>query len=123
MKNILLDTNIYGLALERKDVAHSFVVLAEDKQKPERKYFVFGSEVVYDEINAVPIKETRERMSELYHVVISGEIKLTDKVKSLALDYFNECKKNRVRITLEDCQIAASASLPEKSLPCFFCIH
>ncbi|MEK6946490.1 MAG: hypothetical protein AABX32_02690 [Nanoarchaeota archaeon] len=111
MKNILLDTNIYGLDLERKDVAQSFVILAEDKQKPERKYFVLGSEVVYDEINAIPHKETREKIRELYQAVISGEIRLTDNVKSLALEYFNQCKKNRARITIEDCQIMASASL------------
>lgn len=111
MKNILLDTNIYGLALERNDAAHSFVILAEDKQKPERRYFVLGSEVISGEINAVPHKETREKMRELYQAVISGEIRLTDNVKSLALEYFNECKKNRARITLEDCEIVASASL------------
>lgn len=110
MKNILLDTNIYGLTLERHDVARSMVILAEDRQKPERKYFVFGSHVVYGEIDAVPHKETRERMKELYQAVISGEIRLTDKVKSLALEYFNECREKRAKITLEDCEIVASAS-------------
>ena len=111
MKNILLDTNIYGLALERNDVAQSMVILAEDKQKPERKYFVLGSHVVYDEINAVPHKETREKLREMYQAVISGEIRLTDRVKSLASEYFNECRKNRAKITIEDCRIMASASL------------
>ena len=108
MKNILLDTNIYGLALEKKDVAHILVFLAEEKQKSEKKYFVLGSEIINDEINAIPHKETRTRLNDLYQIVISGEIKLSNNIKSLAAEYFNECKNKSVKITLEDCQIVAS---------------
>jgi len=109
MKNILLDTNIYGLALEKKDVAHALAFLAEEKQKSEKRYFVLGSEIINDEINANPHKETKTRLNELYQVVISGEIRLTDKIKELALEYLNECKNNSVKITIEDCQIVASS--------------
>ena len=109
MKNILLDTNIYGLALEKKDVAHALAFLAEEKQKSVKKYFVLGSKIINDEINANPHNETRTRLNELYQVVISGEIRLTDKIKELALEYFNECKNKSVKITLEDCQIVASS--------------
>lgn len=110
MKNILLDTNIYGIALWKKDVAHILVFLADEKQKPEKKFIILGSEIINNEINATPHKETRNRLCELYQVVISGEIKLSDNIKSLAKEYFIECKNKHVKITLEDCLIAASSS-------------
>jgi hypothetical protein len=116
MKNLLLDTNIYGLALEKKDVANILIFLAEEKQKSGKKYIVLGSEIINDEINATPHKETRIKLSDLYQIVISGEIRLTDKIKLLALDYFNECKNNNVRITLEDCQIVASSCFANVNL-------
>ena len=109
MKNILLDTNIYGLSLEKKDVSNILVFLAEEKQKSEKKYFVLGSEIINNEINAIPHKDTRARLKELYQVVISGEIRLTNNIKLLAIDYYNECKNNNIKITLEDCQIVASS--------------
>ena len=109
MKTLLLDTNIYGLALERKDIAEALVFFADQKQKSEKIYFVLGSEIVNNEISAIPHKETRNRLRELYQAVTSGEIRLTDKVKSLAMDYFNECKSNAIKITLEDCEIVASS--------------
>ncbi len=108
MKNILLDTNIYGLALERKEIANIMIYFAEEKLRADKKYFISGFKVINDEINAVPHRETRTRLIELYNAVISGEIKISDSIKSLALDYFNECKKERARITLEDCQIVAA---------------
>lgn len=116
MINILLDTNIYGLALEKKDVAHIIVFLTEEKQKSRKKYFVLGSEIINDEINANPHKETRARLNELYQVVISGEIRLTEKIKGLALEYFNECRNKSVKITLEDCQIVASSCFANVNL-------
>lgn len=111
MKIILLDTNIYGLALERKDVAMTLVLLSNEKQKPEKEHIVLGSEIIKDEINANTHKEAREKLNELYQLVISGEIRLTDKIKELALAYFNECKNQRIKITIEDCQIAASSCM------------
>ena len=109
MNNLLFDTNIYGLALEKKDVADILVFFANEKQREEKEYFVLGSKIINDEINANPNKDARERLNELYKVVISGEIRLTDNIKSLALEYFNECKNKHVKITLEDCQIVASS--------------
>jgi len=109
MKTILLDTNIYGLALEKKEVANILVFLIDEKQKSDKKYFVLGSKIISDEINANPHKETRERLNELYQIAISGEIKLTDNIKSLAQEYFNECKNMHIKITIEDCQIVASS--------------
>lgn len=108
MKIILLDTNIYGLALEKKEVADILVFFANEKLKSEKEYFVLGSEIINDEINANTHKDARTRLNELYQIAVSGEIKLTDKVKSLALEYFNECKNRHIKITLEDCQIVAS---------------
>ena len=108
MKNVLFDTNIYGLALERRDVADILVFFAGEKQKAEKDYFALGSEIINRELNANPHKEVRARLNDLYQVVISGEIKLTDRIKLLALEYFNECKNKHIRITLEDCQIVAS---------------
>lgn len=109
MKILLLDTNIYGLALEKKEIASILVFFANEKQKSEKEYTVLGFEIINEEINANPHREARSRLNELYQVVISGEIKLTDKVKLLALEYFNECKSKHVKITLEDCQIVASS--------------
>lgn len=109
MKNILLDTNIYGLALEKKDVADILIFFTNEKQKKEKEYIVLGSEIVYKEINANPHREARTRLNELYQIVTSGEIRLTDNIKSLALEYFNECKNKHVKITIEDCQIVASS--------------
>ena len=109
MKNVLFDTNIYGLALERRDVAELLFFLAKEKQKTEKDYFVLGSEIINDELNANPHKEVKSRLNELYQLVISGEIRLTDKVKSMALEYLNECKNKHIKITLEDCQIVASS--------------
>ena len=109
MKNILLDTNIYGIALWKKDVAHILVFLAEEKQKSEKRFVILGTEIVNEEINDTPHKETRARLNELYQVVISGEIKLSDNIKTLAREYFNECKNKHIKITLEDCLIVASS--------------
>ena len=109
MKNILLDTNIYGLALEKKDIMSILIFLANEKQKTEKEHLVLGSKIINDEINANPHREARIRLNELYQIVISGEIRLTENIKSLALEYFNECKNNHVKITLEDCQIVASS--------------
>ena len=90
--------------------------LAEEKQKSEKRYFVLGSAIINDEINANPHRETKTRLNELYQVVISGEIRLTDKIKELALEYFNECKNKSVKITLEDCQIVASGCFANADL-------
>ena len=111
MKNILLDTNIYGLALEKKDIMSILIFLANEKQKTEKEHLVLGSKIINDEINANPPREARIRLNELYQIVISGEIRLTENIKSLALEYFNECKNNHVKITLEDCQIVASGCM------------
>ncbi len=111
MKTILLDTNIYGLALEKKEVADIMVFFINEKQKLARNFMILGSEIVYNEINANPHKEARTRLNELYQVVISGQIRLTDQIKSLAMDYLNEFKNNHLRITLEDCQIVAGSSI------------
>ena len=109
MNNLLLDTNIYGLALEKRDVAGILAFFANEKQKEEKEYFILGSIIINDEINANPNKEARTKLNELYNVAISGEIRLTDNIKSLALEYLNECKNKHVKITLEDCQIVASS--------------
>ncbi len=111
MNIILLDTNIYGLALEKKDVANILIFLANEKLKPKKDYIVLGSEIINNEINANPHREARTRLNELYQVVMSGEIKLTGNVKSLSLEYLNECKNRHLKITLEDCQIVASGCL------------
>ena len=109
MKSILLDTNIYGLALERKDIAGILVFIAEEKKKFKKDYIILGSKIISDEINANPNREARTRLNELYQIVISGEIRLTDNIKSLALAHFNGCKDKHVKITIEDCQIVASS--------------
>ena len=109
MKTMLLDTNIYGLALERKDVASILVFFANEKQKERKDYFILGSKIISDEINANPHREARNRLNDLYQIVISGEIKITQNIQSLALAYFNECKNRHVKITIEDCQIVASS--------------
>ena len=109
MKNILLDTNIYGLALEKKDVMGILILLASEKQKFQKEHIVLCSKIINDEINANPNREARIRLNELYQIVISGEIRLTENIKSLSLDYFNECKDSHIKITLEDCQIVASS--------------
>ncbi|MBI2650308.1 hypothetical protein HYX04_03265 [Candidatus Woesearchaeota archaeon] len=57
MKIILLDTNIYGLALEKKDVAKILISFADEKLKPQKEYAVLGSEIINDEINANPNRE------------------------------------------------------------------
>ena len=111
MKIVLFDTNIYGLALEKKDVANILMLFVNQKQKSEKEYVAFGSQIVNQEINANPHQETKSKLNELYELVISGEIKLTEKVKLLALEYFNECKNSHVKITLEDCQIVASSCM------------
>ena len=109
MKRILLDTNIYGWALEKQGIADLLAFFAEKKQTKE--IFVLGSEIINKEINANPYREARERMKELYQAVISGEIRLTESVESLANIYFNVCEEKRIKITLEDCGIVSSASL------------
>ena len=111
MITLLLDTNIYGLALEKKDVANILIFLANEKQKSEKEHVVLGSEIINNEINANPHKEARARLNELYQIVISGEIRLTERVKLLALEYFKECKNRHIKITLEDCQIVASGCM------------
>jgi len=40
MKNILLDTNIYGLALEKKDIMSILIFLANEKQKTEKELII-----------------------------------------------------------------------------------
>ncbi len=109
MHTLLLDTNIYGLALEKKELANILVLFTDEKQNPDKRYIVLGSEIIYNEINANPHREARSRLNELYQIVISGEIRLTDKIKSLSLEYFYECKNNHIKITIEDCQIVASS--------------
>ena len=109
MRRILLDTNIYGWALEKEGIADLLSFFAEKKQTGE--IVVLGSEIINKEINANPYREARERMKELYQAVVSGEIRLTESVDSLANIYFNVCKEKRIKITVEDCRIVSSASL------------
>ncbi len=110
MKKMIIDTNIYGLALERKEVANILVHIADEKQKLEKRFSVLGFKVINDEIDAITNSEPRTRMKELYYAVISGEIRLTSYIESLALEYFKECKDEKAKITMEDCQIVASAT-------------
>ena len=106
---LLLDTNIYGWALEKEEIADLLAFFAEKKQTKE--IIVLGSEIINKEINANPYREARERMKELYQAVISGEVRLTESVDSLANIYFNGCREKGIKITLEDCSIVSSASL------------
>lgn len=106
---ILLDTNIYGWALERKQVAELLAHFADEKLLGG--IMVMGSEVVRKELERIPHKDTRNRAIELYRSVVSGEIRSTERVASLAEKYFAACKERRARITIEDCLIVAAASL------------
>src|SRR3989344_7536394 len=96
---LLLDTNIYGWALEKKKVADLLAFFAEKKQTKE--IIVFGSEIIDKEINANPHRKARESLKVLYQAVISGEIRLTESVSSLANEYFSLCRREKIKITLE----------------------
>ncbi len=105
---ILFDTNVYGWAIEDKAVLKMLSFIIEEKKSSSR-FKIFGSEIIENELKKNPHNPTRNETLEFYKSVVNNELKITKEVKKLADLYFESCKKLKVKITIEDCEIVAAA--------------
>ncbi len=112
---ILLDTSIYIQCLSDKELEQKVGELG-------RKSFIMSSEVIEREIKEAldflrkrGDKSNAENLSVIYNSSISGTIKMTERVASLADKYFNEVKsrfgKDKAKKMTDDLRIVASASI------------
>lgn len=114
MKIIVLDTNVYGWYIEYSikgsrqfEAVSSFTMLSKIL---EMKSVV---EVLATETIEREIKDAKNStLSELFYSTIKGVIKTSKRISELAEEYFQECKKVKLRlVTIDDCEIVASATI------------
>ncbi len=110
---ILFDTNIYGWAVEDKNVLRILSFLIKGKNRKLSQFKIFGSKIIKNELRKNPHESTRIKTLKFYNSVVSKEIKGTKEAKNLAYLYFEACKEARVKITIEDCEIVAAATINE----------
>lgn len=108
---ILLDTNIYGWAVEDIAVLTFLSKLEKEKKNKSKNMIVFGFDRIKKELLNNPHEPTRIKTLVIYSSVVSNILKRTDEVKALAESYFRMCKDLKVKITIEDCEIVAAATL------------
>lgn len=111
----VIDTNVYGWYLayaldgsRKAESVGSFVLLSRilELKRPT----VLGTETIEQEIKAAG----KPALSQLFYSVVAGIIKKTKKVDELAWSYYNSCKKERLNlVTIDDCEIVASAAISE----------
>ena len=112
---ILVDTSIYISAISDYEVEH---ILREARKKA----FIISSEVIEKEIDAAATflrrkgrKDDAQRLKELYNDVISGTIRLTDRVVELSDKYATEVRnkvsKDRAYEMKDDFRIVSSAAI------------
>ena len=121
MITILIDSNIYGWELsyvtgsrnERALNCNKLItLLLEEVDKKKPSVNVLSFEIVIKEL-----KEAKNYdLIALHDSIVSGVIKISDRIKSLSNKYFEECKKaNLFNTTIEDCQIVAAATVSGSS--------
>lgn len=111
MKILLLDTNVYGWGLENSKIKEFLEELGKEKIKEKPKIQVLGCDIVLNEIRKIKDRKLRMNMGSLYESTVSGSISISDKIRELANEYFNKCKIRKAKVTIEDCEIIASASI------------
>lgn len=109
--SILFDTNIYGWALESETAAKLIAHIIDEQSKDTPRFRVFGYDVIRTELERNPHRDTRIRTLKLYESAKATEIRTSDRVKKLADEYFSQFKGEGIRITIEDCEIVASATV------------
>ena len=122
MKRVLLDTNIYGEIISKRDEELVKAAL----NAPNKEFVFYGSEVVRKELRATPRgnmlpekisgnKKARIALLSLYDLVVSSHfIKIDKKIEQTAQDYYKVHReisgKSNEKI-LNDFRIVASAAL------------
>jgi len=118
IKTIVVDTNVYGWylsytldGLRMSEVVNSFNLMSKILEL--KKPLVLGTEIIEMEIKAAG----KPALSELFYSIVGGIISKTKKIDKLALNYYDSCKKERLRlVTIDDCEIVASADLSEAKI-------
>ncbi|GEM_PF-125068 len=106
---VLIDTNIYGWAVEDKNVSDLLLKLIEEKKQGTNSAIVFGFDIIKKELENNPHTPTKLKTLELYRSVISKHLGITKDTRMLAESYFESCKSSKLKITIEDCEIIAAA--------------
>lgn len=117
MKIVILDTNVFGWYLSytiegsrRPQAMGAFNLvskLMEEKSKGKPSVMVLATDRIEKEVKSAQ----DSNLDKLFHSLVSGVIKKTRKIEDLAREYFRIAKEKRLRITKEDCEIIASATL------------
>ncbi len=107
-KIAMLDTNVYGLGIEDSSVKTLLERLAVEKEKGVIE--ILSSDTILKEIRKTGDRNLRGRLREYHDSVAKGVIKLSINIKNLANQYFDECKKRKIKVTLADCEIVAAAT-------------
>ncbi len=111
LKKILLDTNIYGWAVEDKYVLNLLNKFIKGKKHTPQTIIIFGFDTVMKELKNNPHKPTKVRTLSLYKSAVSEKLKGNKEVQDLADAYFAACKNSKIKITIEDCEIVAASTL------------
>jgi hypothetical protein len=108
---IVIDTNIYGWYLaylrgnRKPEAIHSYVLIS--KQLASKRLVVLATERIEREIKAAGSSSLKE----IFLSTIEGIIKITEKVRELAMEYYKVAKEHKVKAELEDCEIVAAATI------------
>jgi len=116
MKFIVLDTNVYGWALDgsRGVKKHSAInslslvqKFTEDKDGKKRQFEIFSCKDIKKETR----KAKEPDLERLHDSLVSGLISFTPEIESLAEEYYKTCKERGiVGIQKSDCRIIASVT-------------
>jgi predicted nucleic acid-binding protein len=103
MKKLLADTNIFGIAVDRKDSRRKSVWKTLEKIA-SGKIELYVAKIVIDEIKKNPHKITMRKELELVNNLVTGILSLSPKAKLLA-----ELLEKRTSLDVVDAQIVAIA--------------
>lgn len=110
-RRILLDTNTYGWALEDEKAAMLIALVIDEQRNEHPRLRVFGYDVIRAELERNPHNDTKARTLKLYAAAMTAEIRTDESITSLAEDYFSKFKEENVKMTIEDCEIVAAATV------------
>jgi len=103
MKGLLADTNIFGIAVDRKDGRRNSVWQTLEKIA-SGKIKLYVAKIVIDEIKKNPHKFTMRKEMELVNNLVAGVLDLSPKAKKLA-----DLLEKRTSLDVVDAQIVAIA--------------